>query len=301
MGYNQAVSLKIGVQIVEIIEKAPAKINLGLDVVGKRADGYHELEMVMTSVDLADHLTFTPLSQPQIQLESNLAFLPTDRKNHVYQAAELLMKKAGITTGVHIYIDKHIPVAAGLAGGSSDCAAALRGLNRLWQLGYSNEELAALGAEIGSDVPYCLYGNTAFVTGRGETVTPLPAFGPCWIILVKPRMGVSTGSVFKELNLATIPHPPVRDLERAVMAQDYAAILAAMGNSLEAVTIPRHPIIQKIKDRMMRYGADAALMSGSGPTVFALCKQHSRAQRVYNGLKGFCDEVHLVPALMTRD
>ncbi len=153
---------------MEIIEKAPAKINLGLDALYKRQDGYHELEMIMASVDLADRLTFELLPKNEIVIETNSSFLPVDKRNHVYQAAELLKNTFDLNQGVKIYIEKRIPVAAGLAGGSSDCAATLRGLNRLWNLGLSLEELAELGSKIGSDVPYCIHGGTAFVTGRGE-------------------------------------------------------------------------------------------------------------------------------------
>lgn len=279
---------------MEIIEKAPAKINLGLDALYKREDGYHELQMIMTSVDLADHLTFQRMEKPGIKLETNQSFLPVDRRNHVYQAAELLMKEFAIRGGVYIDIQKRIPVAAGLAGGSSDCAAALRGLNRLWDLDLSLTELAELGSQIGSDVPYCIYGNTAFVEGRGEVVTPMPAMPSCWVVLVKPKMSVSTASIFGSLSFNKVEHPDIPGLMAAVQAGDYQQMVNKLGNSLESVTIKRHPIIQQIKDRMLRFGADAALMSGSGPTVFALCDKESRAQRVYNGLKGFCDEVYVV-------
>lgn len=282
---------------MEIIEKAPAKINLGLDALYKREDGYHELEMVMASVDLADRLSFESTSGNKIMIESNSAFLPLDRRNHVYQAAELLKREYRLNQGVKIQIQKNVPVAAGLAGGSSDCAATLRGLNRLWDLGLSAEKLAELGGRIGSDVPYCIEGGTAFVTGRGEKIERLPSMPQCWVVLVKPKMSVSTSSIFGSLSFNTIQHPDIVGLKEAVIRADYSMMTNKIGNALESVTIKRHPVIQQIKDRMMKYGADAALMSGSGPTVFALCKNKSRAQRIYNGLKGFCDEVYLVRTL----
>ncbi|MTD40302.1 4-(cytidine 5'-diphospho)-2-C-methyl-D-erythritol kinase [Erwinia sp. CPCC 100877] len=282
---------------MEIIEKAPAKINLGLDALYKRKDGYHELEMVMASVDLADRLIFEPLAENKIVIETTNSFLPVDRRNHVYQAAELLKDTFQLEHGVRITIEKKVPVAAGLAGGSSDCAAALRGLNRLWSLGLSLEELAELGSQIGSDVPYCIYGGTAFVTGRGEKIEFLPAMPQCWVVLVKPRMSVSTSSIFGSLSFNSIEHPDIVGLRQAVEANDYQMMTERIGNALEDVTIKRHPVIQQIKDRMLSYGADAALMSGSGPTVFALCEKRTRAQRIYNGLKGFCDEVYLVRTL----
>ncbi|WP_207694448.1 4-diphosphocytidyl-2-C-methyl-D-erythritol kinase [Enterococcus sp. DIV0212c] len=282
---------------MEIIEKAPAKINLGLDALYKRKDGYHELEMIMASVDLADRLTFTSLPENKIVIETDSSFLPVDRRNHVYQAAELMKNTFHLTQGVKINIEKRIPVAAGLAGGSSDCAAALRGLNRLWNLGLSLEELAELGSKIGSDVPYCIHGGTAFVTGRGEKIEFLPSMPQCWVVLVKPKMSVSTSSIFGSLSFNSIQHPDISGVRYAVETDDYQLMTEKIGNALEAVTIKRHPVIQQIKDRMIKYGADAALMSGSGPTVFALCEKKTRAQRIYNGLKGFCDEVYIVRTL----
>ncbi|MGM0126248.1 4-(cytidine 5'-diphospho)-2-C-methyl-D-erythritol kinase [Enterococcus sp. AZ194] len=282
---------------MEIIEKAPAKINLGLDVLHKRSDGYHELEMIMSSVDLADRLTIEEIAEDKIIIETNRAFLPVDERNHVYQAAMLLKTRYGIDQGVRVSIKKSIPVAAGLGGGSTDCAAALRGLNRLWNLGLSLEELADIGMEVGTDVPYCVYGKTALITGKGEKVTPIPDMPQCWVVLVKPRMSVSTGKVFKEVNMEELHHPDIAELQSAIYDNDYQRMTQVVGNSLEAITIKRHPIIQQIKDRMLKYGADATLMSGSGPTVYALCQQHSRAQRIYNGLKGFCDEVYIVRTL----
>lgn len=284
--------------MMEIIEKAPAKINLGLDALYKRQDGYHELEMIMASVDLSDRLILNETSRDEIIVETDNYFLPVDRRNHVYQAAELLKKKFKIDRGIEITIEKKIPVAAGLAGGSSDCAATLRGLNRLWDLGLSLEELATLGNEIGSDVPYCVYGGTAFVTGRGEKIDFLPPMPQCWVILVKPTMSVSTASIFGRLSFNTIKHPRIDLIKQAVLTDDYSLMVKELGNALESVTIKRYPEIQQIKDRMMRYGADMSLMSGSGPTVFALCRKKTRAQHIYNALKGFCDEVYLVRTLM---
>lgn len=282
---------------MEIIEKAPAKINLGLDVLGKRADGYHELEMVMSSVDLADRLIMEELEEDKIIIETNKAFLPIDKRNNVYQAASIVKKSYGINKGILIRITKNIPVAAGLGGGSTDCAAALRGMDRLWQLGLTMPELIDIGMEVGTDVPYCIYGTTAFISGKGEKVTPLRPMPQCWVVLVKPRLSVSTGKIFQEVDLDQLHHPDIQELSDAILAEDYQRMIAAMGNSLESITIPKHPVVQQIKERMMKYGADVALMTGSGPTVFALCQKYSRAQRVYNALKGFCEEVYLVRTL----
>ena len=282
---------------MDIIEKAPAKINLGLDVLHKREDGYHELEMVMSSVDLADRLVFERLPEDKIIVETNKAFLPIDKRNNVYQAAAILKERYGITEGIKISITKSIPVAAGLGGGSTDCAAALRGMNRLWELNLSMEELISMGVEVGTDVPYCLYGTTAYIAGKGEVVEPLVPMPQCWVVLVKPRISVSTRKIFQQVDMEQLSHPDMKKLSEAIVEQDYQKMLTYMGNSLEDITIPKHPVIQQIKDRMMKYGADVALMSGSGPTVFALCQKHSRAQRIVNGLKGFCEEVYLVRTL----
>ncbi|WP_314063993.1 4-(cytidine 5'-diphospho)-2-C-methyl-D-erythritol kinase [uncultured Vagococcus sp.] len=282
---------------MEIIEKAPAKINLGLDALYKRDDGYHELKMIMSSVDLADKLVFRELPQDEIIIETDSSFLPVDKRNHIYQAAQVLKQACQIEKGVYVNVRKRIPVAAGLAGGSSDAAATLRGLNRLWNLGLSLDELAVLGVEVGSDVPYCVRGNTAVVSGRGDLLKPLPAMPQCWVVMVKPRISVSTRTVFGSLSFSDIHHPDIDAIEAAVVAQDYHEMVKHLGNSLESVTIQKHPIVQQIKDKMMKFGADAALMSGSGPTVFALCEKYSRAQRVSNGLKGFCQDVHIVRTL----
>lgn len=282
---------------MEIIEKAPAKINLGLDALYKRDDGYHELQMIMSSVDLSDHLTIRENKEKNIQLLSSNSFLPMDKRNHIYQAILLIQDRFQIDKGITVELEKNIPVAAGLAGGSSDAAATLRGLNRLWNLGLSLKELAALGAEIGSDVPYCIYGNTAFVTGRGECVEELPPMPQCWVVLVKPKVSVSTKTIFDALSFGSIQHPEISAIKQAVSENDYQQLVSTLGNALEPITIQKYPIVKQIKEKMLNFGADAALMSGSGPTVFALCEKHSRAQRVYNGLKGFCDEVYLVRTL----
>ncbi len=282
---------------MEIFEKAPAKINLGLDVLYKRTDGYHELEMIMASVDLADRLTFERLDEDKIILETNKAFLPLDKRNNVYQAAEKIKRRYGITDGVKISVQKAIPVSAGLGGGSSDCAATLRGLNRLFDLNLSMEEMIQIGVEIGTDVPFCLHGSTAHILGKGEIVQTLPSMPASWVVLVKPKISVSTRKIFQQVELEQLHHPDMSRLKQAIEQQNYAEMIASMGNSLESITIPRYPVVQQIKDRMMSYGADIALMSGSGPTVFALCQKQSRAQRIVNALKGFCDEVYLVRTL----
>lgn len=282
---------------MKLIEKAPAKINLALDVLHKRNDGYHEVKMIMTTVDLADWIELTPIKQDVIQIASHHRYVPNDNRNLAYQAAELLKKRFSIKDGTKITIQKNIPVAAGLAGGSSDAAATLRGLNRLWKLDLSLDELAELGAEIGSDVSFCVHGGTALATGRGEIITPLPAPPSCWVILAKPTLGVSTPEVYQNLKLDQVIHPNVELMIEALKQKNYHEICNHMGNVLESVTLKRYPEVEQIKRQMKRFGADAVLMSGSGPTVFGLVQHESRVHRIYNGLRGFCDQVYAVRML----
>lgn len=279
------------------MEKAPAKINLALDVLFKRPDGYHEVEMIMTTVDLADRIELKEIDKNGIQILSHNRFVPDDHRNLAYQAAHIIKERYGVMRGVSITIEKNIPVAAGLAGGSSDAAATLRGLNRLWKLGLSLDELAELGAEIGSDVSFCVYGGTALAQGRGEKIMHLPTPPKCWVILAKPTLGVSTADVYKRLQLSNMKHPDVHGMIEAIRQNDYLKVCKGLGNVLEEVTLPLYPEVANIKDHMKTFGADAVLMSGSGPTVFGLVEHESRVQRIYNGLRGFCDQVYAVRIL----
>ncbi|WP_058305643.1 4-(cytidine 5'-diphospho)-2-C-methyl-D-erythritol kinase [Gracilibacillus massiliensis] len=283
-----------------ILEKAPAKINLTLDVLYKRPDQYHEIEMIMTTVDLADRLEFFLLQEDKVEVVSENRFVPNDERNLAYRAAKLLKERFQISLGVKIKIDKQIPVAAGLAGGSSDAAATFRGLNRLWQLNLSIEELANLGAEVGSDVSFCVYNSTALAKGRGETIVELPAPPKCWVVLAKPVQGVSTQSVYQSLLLDDLDHPDTKGMVDAIKQSDYQGVCNRLKNVLESVTLPKNPEVEQIKEQMLRSGADAVLMSGSGPTVFGLVQQESRADRIYNSLRGFCEEVYVVRLLGTH-
>lgn len=282
---------------LKLLVKAPAKINLSLDVLGKREDGYHEVEMIMTTIDLADRLELTLLDKDEIKIVSHNRFVPDDHRNLAYQAAHLLKNRFNVKQGVSIAIEKVIPVAAGLAGGSSDAAAALRGLNKLWQLGLTIDELAEIGAEIGSDVSFCVYGGTALATGRGELIQALPAPPTCWVILAKPFIGVSTAEVYRRLNKQGLKHPQTLAMIKAIEDQSYTDVCAHLSNVLESVTLKMHPEVNQIKEQMQRFGADAVLMSGSGPTVFGLAQHDSRMHRIYNGLRGFCDQVFAVRLL----
>jgi 4-diphosphocytidyl-2-C-methyl-D-erythritol kinase len=287
--------------MLKMMVKAPAKINLSLDVLRKREDGFHEVEMVMTTIDLADRIELELLSSDQIIITSHNRFVPDDNRNLAYQAAMLLKKRFNVTKGVSITITKTIPVAAGLAGGSSDAAATLRGLNKLWELKLSLEELAEIGAEIGSDVSFCVFGGTALATGRGEKIEHIEAPPHCWVVLAKPTIGVSTGEVYGQLNLSNIQHPDTTGMVQAINSKDYNGICERLGNVLEGVTLKQYPEVAQIKDQMKKFGADAVLMSGSGPTVFGLVHHESRMQRVYNGLRGFCDQVYAVRMLGERN
>ncbi len=286
--------------MLKLLVKAPAKINLSLDVLYKREDGYHEVEMIMTTIDLADRLELTLLEQNTIKITSLNRFVPDDSRNLAYQAALLLKERFNVQKGVAITIEKVIPVAAGLAGGSSDAAAVLRGLNKLWDLGLTIDELAKIGAEIGSDVSFCVYGGTALATGRGEIITKLPSAPTCWVILAKPFIGVSTADVYRRLNVNNIKHPNTKAMIEAIESGNYTQVCSNVENVLEDVTFQLHPEVAQIKEQMKRFGADAVLMSGSGPTVFGLVHHDSRMQRIYNGLRGFCDQVFAVRIIGER-
>lgn len=283
---------------MKIYEKAPAKINLMLDVLHKRPDGFHEVEMVMTMIDLADRLEMSEQKRDTIIITSQAGYIPLDEKNLAFQAARLIKERYDVKQGVHIHLDKKIPVAAGLAGGSSDAAATLRGLNRLWGLGIPQEELLALGAELGSDVPFCVTGGTALATGRGEVLTPIPNPPQCWVIVAKPPINVSTAEVYGRLRSEQIQrHPSAERMVEALMQGSFQQMCQSLGNVLEEVTLRMHPEVQQLKEGMLKLGADGALMSGSGPTVFGLVSKESKVARIYNGLRGFCKEVYAVRLL----
>ena len=282
-----------------ISEKAPAKINLTLDVLQKRPDGFHEVEMIMTTVDLADRIWLKPLDRG-ITIQSSERFVPNDKRNLAWQAADILRKKFDIRSGVEITLDKNIPVAAGLAGGSSDAAATLRGLNRMWKLGLSLDELAVLGAKIGSDIPFCVYGGTALASGRGEKIQHLSVPPNCWVVLAKPPISVSTADIYGGLDIQSIQHPDTAGMMDALVASDYEMMCKKVGNALEPVTMRLHPQVSVLKEQMLKFGADTVLMSGSGPTVFGLVEHESQVARIYNGLKGFCPEVYAVRMMGER-
>lgn len=273
----------------KIIEIAYAKINLGLDILGKRADGYHEVNMVMQSVGLCDTVTAELTKKGSgIEVTTNLTGLGCGADNLAYKAAAILADKFKITPNVRIHLDKKIFMAAGLAGGSSDGAATLRALNKLWQLDLTAAQLEEIAAELGSDVPFCISGGTAMAKGRGEIIETLPDMPRTYVVLAKPKnIEVSTAWVYKNYNKGRVVNAPCIHNIISHLPQGARAALPYMGNVLETVTIPAYPVIAAIKAAALGAGAYYAMMSGSGPTVFALCGSESEAKRVEMALLKF--------------
>ena len=266
--------------------KAYAKINLGLDVLGKREDGYHEVRMIMQTVRIYDRICLTKEKEPGIRIRTNLFYLPTDAENIVYRAAKLMIEEYQIKGGIEIDLQKYIPVAAGLAGGSSDAAAVLYGMNRMYHLGLSLEELMKQGVKLGADVPYCLIRGTALSEGIGEKLTPLSAAPDCWVLMAKPPVSVSTKFVYENLDTKELnQHPDIDGMLKAIETGNLYDLANKMGNVLETVTIPNYPVVAEIKEQIQKSGALNVLMSGSGPTVFGLFDSRERAERGYEILK----------------
>lgn len=276
--------------------KALAKINLGLDVVGRRENGYHDVRMVMQTIYLYDNITIKKTKEPGILLKSNLFYLPLDEKNIAYKAAKMLMEEFEITSGVHITLDKHIPVAAGMAGGSSNAAAVLVGMNRMFSLGLSQKDLMERGVKLGADVPYCVMRGTVLAEGIGEVLTPLAPFPKCCILIAKPGVSVSTQMVYEKLDAQEIQeHPDINGIVAGLERQDLYEIAAHMGNVLERVTIEKYPVIEEIKKVMKENGALNAMMSGSGPTVFGIFTDQKTARKAQLKLreKGITKQIYL--------
>ena len=269
----------------EITVKALAKINLGLVVLRRREDGYHEVKMIMQTIHLYDQL-FLEKTEAGISLETNLKFLPTDPGNLAYRAAALLQDEFHLKEGVHIRLQKRIPVAAGMAGGSTDAAGVLYGMNQMFELGLSRKDLMERGVKLGADVPYCLMRGTALAEGIGEKLTSLPPMVKCPVVIAKPQVSVSTKYVYEHLVLnENTKHPDIDRLISDIKAKDLDAIASHMGNVLESVTIDKYPEIAKIKDVLLENGAKNAMMSGSGPTVFALYDEEEKARLAVDRLR----------------
>lgn len=270
--------------------KAYGKINLGLDVLRKRDDGYHEVRMIMQTVGLYDRIDIIYRDEPGIEVETNLYYLPNNENNLVYKAADLLLKEFQIPHGVQIKLKKFIPVAAGMAGGSSDAAAVLFGVNKMFALGLTQEELMRRGVKIGADVPYCVMRGTALAEGIGEQLTPLPPMPQCQVLIAKPGISVSTKFVYDNLHandLRPEQHPDIDGMIDAIKERDIHQLAARFGNGnvLETVTIKEYPVIEQIKDVMKEYGAVGAMMSGSGPTVFGLFTSPRAAEEAHEVLR----------------
>ena len=266
--------------------KALAKINLGLDVTGKREDGYHDVRMIMQSIHLYDRVEIKKTRSPKIRVEVNLYYLPVDENNLVYKAAAIMKERYGIKEGVRITLQTFIPVAAGLGGGSSDAAAVLVGMNRMFKLGLKQEELMKVGAQIGADVPFCVMRGTALAEGIGEKLTALPPMPKCPVLIAKPGVSVSTAEVYQNLKLYDgMKHPDIDGMIEAIQSKDLNGIAAKMENILETVTIPRYPVIKEIKKIMLDNGSLNAMMSGSGPSVFGLFREEKDIQAAYEALK----------------
>lgn len=266
--------------------KAMGKINLGLDVVRRRPDGYHEVKMVMQTVNLFDKVRITVEKTPGIRVTSNLSFLPVNENNIVYKAAAMLMEQFQIDKGIAIDLEKHIPVAAGMAGGSTDGAAVLYGMNRLLDLKLTRNELMELGVKLGADVPYCLLRGTALSEGIGEVLTPLPGMPDCHILIARPPVSVSTKFVYENLHLENIrQHPDIDGIVTAIRSGDLYGMCHRLENVLETVTVIHHPEIEDIKTFMKERGAVNALMSGSGPTVFGIYDDEDKAKDACEAIK----------------
>ncbi len=270
----------------KVIEKARGKINLGLQVLGRRPDGYHEVRMIMQSIALCDELTISP--GHGIELTTDAAGLSCGSDNLIFKAAALLAARFNITPNIHITLRKKIFLAAGLAGGSSDAAATLRGLNRYWGLGLDDAALEKLAAELGSDVPFCIRGGTALARGRGEIIIPLPDLPKTPLVLARPRaLEVSTAWAYTNFDSGRVLRPPLIRNMAAAVSGGARAIVPFMGNVLETVTIPAHPQLALIKAAMLRAGAYFTMMSGSGPTVFALADTERAAGKIAAALDDF--------------
>ena len=263
----------------KLIKKAYGKINLGLDVLRRRPDGYHEVKMIMQMVDIYDTLTFEKREDNQIVLSANREDIPCDESNLIYKAAKLLFDYKQVSYGVNIHLEKRIPVAAGMAGGSTDAAAAFTGLNELFELGVSQQELMELAVKVGADVPYCILGGCALSEGIGEVLTPLPNPPYCEMVIAKPDINVSTKYVYENLNLPELKkHPDIDGIKAAIEAGNLDGVIERLENVLESVTVKKYGIIQDIKDEMISLGASNAIMSGSGPTVFGFFDTREEAE-----------------------
>lgn len=283
--------------------KSLAKINLGLDVLGKRENGYHDVRMVMQTIYLYDNVILEKTKEKGIDVKTNLFFLPVDENNIAYKAAKLLIDEFDIQEGISIRLRKYIPVAAGMAGGSSNAAAVLFGMNKMFNLGLTQKELMDRGVQLGADVPYCIMRGTVLAEGIGEELTELPPMPKCHILIAKPAVSVSTKVVYEKFDaLENVEHPDIDGILEGLKSQDLYKISSSMGNVLEGVTIKEYPVIQAIKEQMLKEGALNALMSGSGPTVFGIFDDKGKAKKAQKMLKekNLAKQIYLTNVHNTR-
>lgn len=268
--------------------KALAKINLGLDVLRRKEDGYHEVKMIMQTINLHDQVHIRKIEEDVIRIRTNLYYLPNNENNIAYKAAKLLKDEFQLSGGISIHIKKAIPVAAGMAGGSTDAAAVLFGINKMYGLKLSQQELMERGVKLGADVPYCIMRGTALAEGIGEKLTKLPAMPKCHILIAKPPINVSTKFVYENLHANAMnpeDHPPVDAQLEALKEGNLEKLVANMGNVLERVTISEYPVINEIKQMMLDQGALGSMMSGSGPTVFGIFTDYAKAKEAYQKIR----------------
>lgn len=267
------------------VRKAYAKINLGLDVIGRLPNGYHEVKMIMQTVGIYDVLTLEKLPEGIVVTTDN-GELPTDENNLIYKSAKLMVERYNLSGGVRIHLEKNIPIAAGMAGGSTDAAATFIGMNELFEIGAGEEELRALGVKVGADVPYCIMGGTALAEGIGEKLSPLPTPPDCYLLIAKPDINVSTKYVYEHLDAEGVDsHPDIDGMITALEQGSLEGIVNRLGNVLENVTVKKYPVIQEIKTSMLENGAEGSLMSGSGPTVFGIFTEEEKAKEALQLLK----------------
>ncbi len=265
--------------------KAYGKINLGLDVIRKRPDGYHDLDMIMQMVDVYDDVIIEKKAGEEIVVKADAAVLSNGKDNLAYMAAKMLFDEFGIKSGVEITIHKRIPIAGGMAGGSSDCATTLIGINEMFNLGLSKQQLMECGVKLGADVPYCVLGGTAIARGIGEVLTPLPTPPQCHVIIAKPPISVSTAYVYGHIRPDEITkRPDIEQMTLAIKEQDLNKLSDLLYNVMEEVTVSEYPVIEKLKSIMLENGALNSIMSGSGPTVFGLFDDREKAQAAMKAL-----------------
>lgn len=265
--------------------KAYAKINLALQVKGKREDGYHELEMIMAPITLHDLIYINTIDEG-IVIESNSKIMPVDERNIMYKVVSLMKERFDIKKGVKIFVYKHIPTQAGLAGGSADGAAVIKAVNKLFYLNLSNEEMAELGKEVGADIPFCIYQKIAIVSGIGEKLSFIKQPLECKVLLVKPKKGVSTKKSFANLELNKVSHQGCNLMAKGIEEEDYQAVINNLQNTLEKPSIKMVPEIEIIKQEMLKIGFDGALMSGSGSCVFGLTRNDFILEKGFKFFKG---------------